>query len=74
MFPENPTLSRITSHGILALCRNLEKINDAIPRKRLDRRKDEWTEGRTEGQTDGQTLFYRTLPDTVGSPKSSRKI
>ena len=44
IFPENPDLSRTTSHEILAPCKNLEKINDTIPRKRLDRRKD----GRTD--------------------------
>ena len=37
---------------------NLEKTNNAIPRKRPDRRKD----GRTK------TLFYRTLPATTGGP------
>ena len=39
-FPKNPALSRTTSHGILAPCQNLEKINDTIPRKRPERRKD----------------------------------
>ena len=52
-FPENPALSRKTSHGILAPCQNLEKINDTIPRKRPDRR--------NNGQKDGQSLFYRPL-------------
>ena len=32
-------LSRTTSYGFLASCLNLEKTNDAIPRKRPDRRK-----------------------------------
>ena len=45
---ENPVLSRITSYGFLAPCQNLEKVNDTIQRKRLDRRKD----GRTEGRAD----------------------
>ena len=49
IFPRNPTLSRITSHGILAPCKNLEKINDTIPKKHPDRRKD----GPTKGQMDG---------------------
>ena len=35
---------------------NLEKINDAIPRKDPDR----WQ--------DGQTLFQRTFPATASSP------
>ena len=39
-FPENPALSRTTSHGILVPRQNLEKINDAIPRKGPDRGKD----------------------------------
>ena len=41
----------------------LKKTNDATPRK--------CTEGQTEGWKDGQTLFYRTLPATVGDPKST---
>ena len=45
-FSENQTLSRTTSHEILAPCQTLERINDTIPWKRPDRRKD--------GQTDGQ--------------------
>ena len=64
---ENPALSRTTSNGILAPCQNLEKINDTIPKKRRDRRKDR------------QTLFHRTLPATPGAPKnvppsSSKKL
>ena len=36
---KNFPLSRKTSHGILAPCQNLEKINDTIPKKaRKDRR------------------------------------
>ena len=58
---EYPGLSGTTSHGILAPCQNLEKINDTIPRKRLDRQKDAWK--------DEQTLFYKTLPATTGGPK-----
>ena len=49
--PENPALPCTTSHGFLALCQNIEKINDTIPRKRPDRRKIE--------RRDRQTLFYR---------------
>ena len=47
-FPENPTLSRTTSHGIMVPCQNLEKIKDVIPRKQSDRRKDRWKDGRTK--------------------------
>ena len=53
-FLENPTLSHTTSQGTLALCQNLEKINDTIPRKQPDR----WKDGRTEGQTEGQTELH----------------
>ena len=63
---ENPALSRTTSHGILAPCQNLKKVNDTVPKKRPDRRKDGSTEG--DGRKDGQTLFYSTLPATVGCP------
>ena len=51
IFPKNPALSSTTSHGILAPCQNLEKINDTIPRKHPDR----WKDGKTEGQMEGQT-------------------
>ena len=61
---ENLVLSRTTSHGILAPCQNLEKINDAIPRKHPDRRKD----GQKDWRKDRRTLFYRTLPATAGDP------
>ena len=37
MFLENPALSRTTSHGFLASCQNLEKTNDTIPRKSLEK-------------------------------------
>ena len=46
IFPENPALLHTTSHGVLAPCQTLEKINSALPRKRSDRRKD------------GQTAFF----------------
>ena len=52
IFPENLALSRTTSHGILALCQNLEKINNTIPRKHLERQKDGRTDGRIDGRTD----------------------
>ena len=55
-FPENPVLSRTTPYEFLAPCQNLEKINDTIPRKCLDRQKD------------GQILFHRTLPATARGP------
>ena len=50
IFLENPALSHTTSYGFLAPCQNLDKVNDIIQRKRLDRRKN--VEGRMEGQTD----------------------
>ena len=63
---ENPALSRTTSHGILAPCQSLKKVNDTVRKKRPDRRKDGSTEG--DGRKDGQTLFYRTLWATIGGP------
>ena len=61
-FPENPDLSSKSSYRFLELCQNSEKTNDTIPRKCLDRRTDERSEGRTDP-------FYRTLPATAGGPK-----
>ena len=65
IFPENPILPRTTSYGFLAPRQNLEKINDTIPRKCPDRRKD--------GQKDRQTLFHRIFPATAGGPKKEKK-
>ena len=59
-FLENLALPHTTSHQFLAPYQNLEKTNDAIPRKCPDRWKDE--------RKDGQTLLYRTLPATAGGP------
>ena len=53
-FLGNPALSRTTSYGFLASCQNLEKTNDTIPRKHLDRQ-DGRMDGRMEGQTEGRT-------------------
>ena len=54
IFLENPALSCTTSDGFLAPCQNLEKVNDTILRKRLDRWKDRQKDGRKDrGQTDG---------------------
>ena len=53
VFLENPGQSSTTSYGFAAPCQNLEKTNDAIPRKYPDRQKD------------GQTLFHRALPATA---------
>ena len=61
-FLENPALSRTTSRGFLAPCQNLEKTNDTIVRKRLDRRKDR------------QTLLHRNLPANAGRPLRVDKI
>ena len=44
-FLENPAMSSLTFYGFLATCQNLEKTNDAILKKRPDRRKD----GRKDG-------------------------
>ena len=54
-FPKNPALSRTTSHGILAPCQNLEKVNDTIPRKCPDKWKDGRTDRRMEGWMEGRT-------------------
>ena len=47
IFLESPALSHTTSYGFLTPCQNLEKVNDIIQRKRLDRQE--------EGQNDGWT-------------------
>ena len=39
---------------ILAPSQNLERINDIIPRKRIDRWKDRQKDGRKDGRTEGQ--------------------
>ena len=39
-------LSRTTSYGFLAPCKNLEKVNDTIQRKCPDRQTDRWKDGR----------------------------
>ena len=73
IFLENPALTHTTSYGFLALCQNLEKTKDTIPRKCPDRWKDRRKNGRMEGQKDGQTLFHRTLPANAGGPKKKQK-
>ena len=65
IFLENLALSHTTSFGFLAPCQNLEKANDIIQRKCLDKRKD----GRTNRRSDRQTLFYRTLATNTREPK-----
>ena len=65
-FPKNLTLSHTTSYRFLEPCQNLEKTNDTIPKKHLDKQKG----GRTEGWKEGQTLFCRTLMATTGGPKN----
>ena len=74
VFLENPPLSRTTSYGFLTPCQNLEKVNDAIQRKRLDRRKDKRTDGQKNGRTVGQTLFYRNFPATTEGPKTTPTV
>ena len=57
IFLENQALSRTTSYGFLAPCQDLEKTNDTIPRKRLDRRKDGQTlAANTGGPKKGQEV------------------
>ena len=76
-FPEHSALSHTTSYGFLAPCQNLEKTNDTIPRKWLDRRKDGQKDGWKDRRKDRQTLTYRTLPATArgqGSNKVIQKI
>ena len=65
IFMENLALSSTNSLGFLAPCQDLEKVDDTIQKKRLDRRKDGWK--------DGQTLFYRTLPAAAGGPINMTK-
>ena len=66
-FLENLALSLSTSYGFLASYQNLEKTNDAIPRKNPERgRKDNWK----NEQKDGQTLFHRILLGTARGPKT----
>ena len=64
IFLGNPALSRTTSHGNLAPCKDLEKLNNTIPRKDPDGR----MEGQKDGGKDGQALFYRTLSVTARGP------
>ena len=74
MFPENPTLSRTTSHGILAPCRNLEKINDAIPRNALtDGRMNGQKEERKDRQTD-RPYFIEPFQILPGVQKAQEKF
>ena len=77
IFLESLALSRTTSYGFLAPCQNLEKVNDTIQRKRLDRcmegRTNGWMDGWKEGWKDGQTLFYKTLLATVGGSINNKE-
>ena len=68
IFLGNSALSCPTSCGFLAPCQNLEKVNDTIQRKCLDRRKD------GKPYFIGQSLFYRTTLATAGGPKSFMKL
>ena len=63
IFLENPALSCTT--GFLVSCQNLEKTNDTIPRKCLDRRKDGWKDGRTDGRM-GRPYFMGPFWLTLG--------
>ena len=55
-YPENPSLSHTTSYSILIPCQNLEKTNDTIPRKCLDRQKDRWKD-RKKGRRTKRPYF-----------------
>ena len=48
IFLESLALSRTTSYRFLAPCQNLEKVNDTIQRKCLDRQMEIWKAGRTD--------------------------
>ena len=63
-FSQKIPLSHTTSHGILAPCQNLEKINDTIPRKRPDRRND--------GRTD-RPYFIRPFQLPLGLQKGTKE-
>ena len=63
IFPENVDLPCTFSYRFLAPCQNLEKINDTIPRKRLDRQKDRQKDGRNN-------RLYASLPAITGDPKN----
>ena len=63
-FLENQALSRTTLCGFLAPCQNLEKANDTIPRKHLERSKDRRMDGRTD-----RPYFIGPLSLPLGSKK-----
>ena len=65
-------LSCTTSYGFLAPCQNLEKTNDAIPRKCPDKRKGRWNVGRTDERTD-RPNFIGLFQLLLGSKKGSYK-
>ena len=48
LFLENPARSHTALYEFLASCQNLEKTNDTIPRKCLDRWKDGWKDRRMD--------------------------
>ena len=57
-------MSRTISYGFLAPCKNIEKINDKILRKR--------TEGQKDGRTD-RLYFIRPFRLPPGVQKSRKK-
>ena len=65
VFPENPALSRTTSHRILVPCQSSEETNDTNPRKRLDRRAD--------GRTDGRKVDRPYFQDPSGYHRRSKR-
>ena len=73
IFPENPALSHTTSHGILAPCRNLEKMTQFQENPSTDRR----TNGRKEERKDRQTdrpYFIEPFQILPGVQKAQEKF
>ena len=59
-------VSQANSYGFLALCQNLEKTNDTIPRKCRNR----WKGNQKDRRVDRPYITgYRTLPANTGGPK-----
>ena len=51
-----------------------EKINELIPRKLPDGRREGLKKRKAEWQKDGQTLIHWTLSDTAGDPKTTIRV
>ena len=63
-FAENSAVSRTIWYRFLSAYWNLEKTNDTIPRKGLNRQNYRWK--------DGQTLFYRAPLAPAGDSKCTK--